>query len=219
VPPLFEVSEGKTAGFGGREEVGKVVEVGGDFGGFVFALEVGFATLILAEGVEFAEEEVTAGLQGAGGFGEDKVDVFDVFEDKVADDKVCEIIGQVPPLGEVGGGEGDVVGGDFSFSVLNHAFGEVEGVDVLTDLRKIGGILAGATTKFEDSGGGKRGKGFAGGGLVEVACEVAVGVVGYGPGVVGVLDGHGFWVSGQASWISARVNLIEDGDYRGNDFL
>jgi len=186
-----------------RQKIGDVVDKSIYPRGLVAALEIGDGTLVLAEGMEFADEELSAISQYAGGFGKNGGQIFHVLKDEVAGDEIGEMIIARPALGEVGLGESDVGAvREFFVGARDHARRKIKGRHTFADMREKLSILAGAAASFDDRRVACIAHNTFEDGVVEIARGVLVRVVGLGPIVIGGLDGHG----GIYCLIAARTN-------------
>ncbi len=154
------------------------------------ALETSLCPAVLFERMQLIDEKLSPTAQGPRGLGEDVIQVFDVFQNQIASDKVERIIRAIPGLGDIRPGKSDMLRRHFLTGSGKHPFREVECQDRITKRGKEPGVLPRPATDLQNGREALSRKEEARHLGVEVTGGIRVRVVDIRPFVISVLYAH-----------------------------
>jgi len=97
-----------------------------------------------------------------------------MFEYQVANDKVRTLSSARPRFGKISEGKRNMIEGHFGFGLFEHADGQIESADSLSDFSQLRCVLARTAANLEDGVAALLGQGFAGDDLIEIASKIAI---------------------------------------------
>src|SRR5512146_1056895 len=111
-----------------------------NFGHFPVPVKPRFFPLVLFEGVMLVDQEFSLRMQGPESFRENKGEIFNVLEDKIANDQIRRLVFAWPFPCEVGHGEFDMPSPYLVARLRDHSLGKIKSMDAFTNLCKEGSI-------------------------------------------------------------------------------
>ena len=147
-------------------------------------------SLILAERVEFAHEQATTLHQCAGSLREDHAEILHVLQNEIAHDEVNTVVFHWPSPANVSQRESDTFKARPSSRSGDHPFRVVDGMDLLADCSKKGGVLPRPAAKLKNTPTVEVSELRPGDLCVQVAGEVPVRIVCSCPLVICVVNLH-----------------------------
>ena len=152
--------------------------------GFRSAPEVRLDPLILPIRVKLADEEPAAGHQSPRRLRKHEIQILDVLQDEIAGDEIERTRFEGPRPRQIGDDVPNVDRGRFRSRPVDHGFRKIQAQDVRADPGEKRRVLAGPAADLENRPEAQPGQDRFGDGPVEIAGEVAVGIICVRPDLV-----------------------------------